>query len=93
MRWTVKSEAEATEAIPYGKLEELLRAGAAKDIASGRDMIAGSLKQPGKPDHKPQQNTKAHFLVVHIALGWLRRVGLEAGIVAVTSSETSSSTN
>src|SRR5262245_48700901 len=47
------------ETIPYSRFEELLKAGAVKDIAVSRDMITGTLKEPAK-DQKP------HFSVVRI---------------------------
>jgi cell division protease FtsH len=61
------------ETIPYSKFEELLKAGAVKDIAVGRDTITGTLKQPA-------QNEKPHFSVVRIDPGFadtLERYGVE----------------
>jgi cell division protease FtsH len=51
--------AQHTETIPYSKFEELLKAGAVKDIAVSRDEITGSLKAPA-------QNQKPHFSVVRV---------------------------
>ena len=65
--------AQHTETIPYSKFEELLKAGAVKDIAIGRDTITGTLKEPAK-DQKP------HFSVVRIDPGFaetLERYGVE----------------
>jgi cell division protease FtsH len=47
------------ETIPYSKCEELLKAGAIKDVAVSRDTITGTLKEPAK-DQKP------HFSTVRI---------------------------
>src|SRR3974390_3008795 len=70
-----------TETIPYSKLEELLKAGAIKDIAISRDTITGTLKDPAK-DQKP------HFSVVRIDPGFaetLQRYGVEfKGVVEDT---------
>ena len=66
-------QTQHTETIPYSRFEELLKGGAVKDIAIGRDKITGTLKEPGK-DQKP------HFEVVRIDPGFaetLSRYGVE----------------
>ena len=47
------------DTIPYSKFEELLKAGAVKDISISSDTITGTLKDPAK-DQKP------HFSVVRV---------------------------
>ncbi len=47
------------ETIPYSKFEELLKAGAVKDVAISSNTIIGTLKEPAK-DQKP------HFSVVRV---------------------------
>jgi cell division protease FtsH len=53
------ASSQHTETIPYSKFEELLKAGAIKDVAVSRDTITGTLKEPAK-DQKP------HFSTVRI---------------------------
>jgi cell division protease FtsH len=76
------------ETIPYSKFEELLKAGAVKDLAIGRDTITGTLKQPeqleksakSEQNAKPEQNAKSHFSVVRIDPNFaemLERYGVE----------------
>src|SRR5581483_5069119 len=61
------------EEIPYSKFEQLLKAGAVKDVEIGQDRILGTLKEPAK-DQKP------HFSVVRVDPGvaeTLSRYGVE----------------
>jgi hypothetical protein len=66
-------ESQHVETIAYSKFEELLKAGAIKDVAVSRDTITATLKGPAK-DQKP------HFSVVRINPGFadaLSRYGVE----------------
>jgi cell division protease FtsH len=66
-------QSQHVETIPYSRFEELLKAGAVKDITISRDTITGTLKEPAK-DQKP------HFQVVRIDPGFaetLSQYGVE----------------
>jgi cell division protease FtsH len=65
--------AQHTETIPYSKFDELLKAGAIKDIAISNSAITGTLKAPA-------ENQKPHFAVVRVDPGFaetLSRYGVE----------------
>jgi cell division protease FtsH len=55
-------QSQHIETIPYSRFEELLKNGAIKDLAIGRDTINGTFKEPAK-DQKP------HFSVVRVEPG------------------------
>jgi hypothetical protein len=66
-------QSQHIENISYSRFEQLLKAGAIKDISISRDTILGALKEPA-------ENEKPHFQVVRIDPGFaetLSQYGVE----------------